>query len=538
MARRMALVPEDVATSYFPNTPDTGVHDIENQILNLLHTSNYSDDAKAKLLSQLILKYQRVINEPPPPLRVTIEESKEQAQELQKNNTTEDPILRNIIISVPANFQKFIPPIVEKLNTRSYSWNEYGELTKDNEIVRNTNVIDLFSYLMRNVKKGHEPHGFSAFWKGIKEIKIPTRWIGNHKKEEKTELKKKMERILEAAYYDFANPASFGGVKKLSTITKVPYHKTKQWLSSQDTYSLHKPVRYKFSRRATLSYGINDLWQCDLVDLQQLAEHNNGFRFLLTIIDVFSKYAYVIPLKSKTSVAVKKAIENLLQQVKPRNIQSDKGNEFYNTQLQSLFKRHNINHYSAEGDHKASVVERFNRTLKNKMFWVFTYRKSYRYDDVLQSLVKSYNDSKHRSIGMAPSKVTRDLEPQIFKKLYGYTIKNSKVSLNKGDVVRISKANKSFRRGYLPGWSDEVFTVSKAYSSHPTTFELQDLKSEAIKGRFYAEELQKISKRSDDYWLIEKVLKTKGRGPKKEYYVKWKGFDNRFNSWVKATWMK
>ncbi|GBN83736.1 hypothetical protein AVEN_265745-1 [Araneus ventricosus] len=172
------------------------------------------------------------------------------------------------------------------------------------------------------------------------------------------------------------------------------------------------------------------------------------------------------------------------------------------------------------------------------MFWVFTYRKSYRYDDVLQSLVKSYNDSKHRSIGMAPSKVTRDLEPQIFKKLYGYTIKNSKVSLNKGDVVRISKANKSFRRGYLPGWSDEVFTVSKAYSSHPTTFELQDLKSEAIKGRFYAEELQKISKRSDDYWLIEKVLKTKGRGPKKEYYVKWKGFDNRFNSWVKATWMK
>ncbi|GBM34080.1 Putative uncharacterized transposon-derived protein F54H12.3 [Araneus ventricosus] len=347
-----------------------------------------------------------------------------------------------------------------------------------------------------------------------------------------------MERILEAAYYDFANPASFGGVKKLSTITKVPYHKTKQWLSSQDTYSLHKPVRYKFSRRATLSYGINDLWQCDLVDLQQLAEHNNGFRFLLTIIDVFSKYAYVIPLKSKTSAAVKKAFENLLQQVKPRNIQSDKGNEFYNTQLQSLFKRHNINHYSAEGDHKASVVERFNRTLKNKMFRVFTYRKSYKYDDVLQSLVKSYNDSKHRSIGMAPSKVTPDLEPQIFKKLYGYTIKNSKVSLNKGDVVRISKANKSFRRGYLPGWSDEVFTVSKAYSSHPTTFELQDLKSEAIKGRFYAEELQKISKRSDDYWLIEKVLKTKGRGRKKEYYVKWKGFDNRFNSWVKAAWMK
>ncbi|KAF8766363.1 putative uncharacterized transposon-derived like protein [Argiope bruennichi] len=289
---------------------------------------------------------------------------------------------------------------------------------------------------------------------------------------------------------------------------------------------------------STLSYGINDLWQCDLVDLQHLAEHNNGFKYLLTVIDVFSKYAYVIPLKSKTSVAVKNAFEKLLQQVKPKHIQSDKGKEFYNTQLQSLFKRYSINHYSAEGDHKASVIERFNRTLKNKMFRVFTYRKSYRYDDVLQSLVKSYNDSEHRSIGMAPSKVTRDFEPHIFKKLYGYTLKNSRVILNKGDLVRISKANKSFRRGYLPGWSDEVFMVSKVYPSYPTTFELQDLKSEAIKGRFYAEELQKILKRPEDYWHIEKVLKTKGKGTKKEYYVKWKGFDNRFNSWVKAAWMK
>ncbi|GFQ67547.1 chromo domain-containing protein [Trichonephila clavata] len=83
---------------------------------------------------------------------------------------------------------------------------------------------------------------------------------------------------------------------------------------------------------------------------------------------------------------------------------------------------------------------------------------------------------------MAPSQVTREVEPQIFKKLYGFLEKNPKVILNKGDLVRISKANKTFRRGYLPGWSDEVFRVTKVYFSHPTTFELQDLKSEAIKG--------------------------------------------------------
>ncbi|GFQ79589.1 uncharacterized transposon-derived protein F54H12.3 [Trichonephila clavata] len=106
----------------------------------------------------------------------------------------------------------------------------------------------------------------------------------------------------------------------------------------------------------------------------------------------------------KTAEAVKNAFENLFQQAKPKNIQTDKGSEFYNSQLKSLFQRHTINHYSAEGYHKASVVERFNRTLKNKMFRVFTYRNSYMYVDILYLLVKSYNDTEHRSIGMAPHK--------------------------------------------------------------------------------------------------------------------------------------
>ncbi|GFR15000.1 uncharacterized protein TNCT_127091 [Trichonephila clavata] len=117
MARRTAVIPEEFVSSYFSKTPDTGAQDIENQISRLLHESNYSDDTKAKLLSQLLLKYQHIINEPKPPLRVTIEESKEQGQELPRSNTLEGSILREIILSVPTNFQKFIQPIVEKLKT-------------------------------------------------------------------------------------------------------------------------------------------------------------------------------------------------------------------------------------------------------------------------------------------------------------------------------------------------------------------------------------------------------------------------------------
>ncbi|GFR32906.1 uncharacterized protein TNCT_515441 [Trichonephila clavata] len=183
MSKRMAVVPEELATSYFSKTPDAGLHDIESKIENLLHASSYSDDAKAKLLSQLILKYRHMVSEPKPPVRVTIEEEipKEKSAEVAERNISKDPIVRDIILSVPANFQKFIPAIVEKLKTRSYSWNELGELITDNQAVKHSNVIDLFSYLMSNVKKGLEPHGFAVFWKAINEIKIPTRWIGNQK---------------------------------------------------------------------------------------------------------------------------------------------------------------------------------------------------------------------------------------------------------------------------------------------------------------------------------------------------------------------
>ncbi|GFT23234.1 uncharacterized protein NPIL_295251 [Nephila pilipes] len=177
MLRRMTLVPEKLAPSYNTKTSETGVQDIENQIENLLQESKYSDDAKAKLLSQLLIKYQCVIYEPRRPVRGTIEETKE--PETLQSNTVEGPILHNIILSVPVNFQKFIPLIVEKLKkkkTRSNSWNEDGELKKDTESFKSTNVIDIFSYLM-NVKKRFD--GFSVFWKGMNGIRIPTLWTGN-----------------------------------------------------------------------------------------------------------------------------------------------------------------------------------------------------------------------------------------------------------------------------------------------------------------------------------------------------------------------
>lgn len=346
-------------------------------------------------------------------------------------------------------------------------------------------------------------------------------------------------KTLDKHYYKPDGVGSYGGIQRLSKASGVPLKKTKNWLMTQDTYTLHKPIRLKFMRRKVLAYGIGELMQCDLIDMSRLAKFNDGIKYVLTAIDVFSKYAYAIPLKSKNSKSMLKAFKKLFKQCKVNisNIQTDFGLEFYNKLVQNYFKRLNIHHYSSYSEHKASVVERFNRTLKSRLFRIFTHTNSYRYIDTLKSVLKSYNGSKHRTTGYAPDKVTPELESTIFEKVYGYNAQ-LKYKFNVGDRVRISKVKQTFSKGYLPNWTDEVFTIYKRFPSFPPTYLLQDLKSTNVKGRFYQEELQKVIKESHDFWRVERVLKSKGVGVNKEYYVKWVGFDQRFNSWVKASWIR
>ena len=348
-----------------------------------------------------------------------------------------------------------------------------------------------------------------------------------------------MEDIsLEKIYYDAENPGSYGGVSRLSKAARVPLKTAQRWLSAQDAYTLHKPIRRKFQRRKVMAYGIGELLQCDLMDVSKLSKYNRGFKYILVAIDVFSKYGYAIPLKRKDAKSVLEGFQKLIKQVKViRNLQTDQGKEFLNRVMKSFYKQHNIHHYYTHSETKASVAERFIRTLKEKLYRIFTHKKIPRYIDVLKSVLKSYNASKHRSTGYAPIDVTPDLEPEIFEKLYGYRAKPS-FKFDIDDRVRISKTKRTFHKGYLPSWSYEIFTIYKRFPTYPPTYVLKDLKDEVVGGRFYEAELQKVTKTSRDFWKVEKILKTRGRAPNREYFIKWYGFDKRFNSWVKESWMQ
>ena len=335
---------------------------------------------------------------------------------------------------------------------------------------------------------------------------------------------------LQERYYDPKRAGSYGGVAALRRA--VPEQKVEQWLSEQDAYTLHKPVRRRFKRRCVVVGGPNQQWQADLVDMSRLKKTNDGITFLLTVIDVFSKIAWCVPLKNKSAVSLVAAFSQLLSNRAPNTLQTDKGTEFLNQSLQKLLKEYGVHHFATHNEEtKASIVERFNRTLKTRMWRYFTKSQSVRYVDVLQDFVRSYNDTYHRSIGMAPSEVNSTNQEIVWQRMYGHE-GGGTPKYRVGDQVRISKAKRHFEKGYMANWTEELFTIVDAHRSEPPVYNLADWHGDKLDGTFYEPELQKVTVPKDKTYRVEAILRW--RNKKREALVKWFGYPESFNSWVDA----
>jgi transposase InsO family protein len=357
-----------------------------------------------------------------------------------------------------------------------------------------------------------------------------------------------VEAVLHQTYYDPKQAGSFGGVeslvqavhKRLGGVQSLKYirKRAQDWLKTQDTYTLHKPLRRRFPRNRTVVYGIDDQWQADLVEMREWQRENNNYAYILTCIDIFSKYAWVRPVKRKTAEDVCQAFESIFtaSDRTPNKLQTDKGKEFLNRQVQGLFKHYGIHHFTSQNETKAGVVERFNRTLKSKMWRYFTEMGNHHYLDALQELVTSYNLTRHRSIGMAPSQVTEGNERLVWNRLYKTSQLLLPLKFAKGTLVRLSKFKWPFDKGYLPNWTDEVFVVVQCIQRRPrNVYKITDSEGEEVTGLFYEEELQAVNKNlADDEFEVEEVLKERINSSTglREAFVKWKGWPSKFNSWV------
>jgi transposase InsO family protein len=401
-------------------------------------------------------------------------------------------------------------------------------------------------------------------------------------------ISKQIVKLLKKIYETPSHEGSFTAPLQLKRILKTKYKKIvsiddiKEWLSGQRSYTFHKPVRQNFPGNPIIAHFTDDQWDSDLMFLPDLANYNDGYKIALVCVDVVSRFAWVEPMKTKHGEATTQAMKNILKRSNPRKpmrLHTDKGKEFFNSHFKALMRDENIVHFATATDRsKAAIAERFNRTLKEKIYkFLDSNPSNNRFLEVLQDLVHSYNNTFHSSIKMKPAEVNCKNEATALWNLYheywtdekdsvddefenkckpagsakfqykgtrdhkNVRSQNVRNLLQVGDKVRLAKKKHAFKKAYKGMWTEELFTVSKIHKRHPYfVYEVTEEDGEPLDGVFYREELQKVKPpATSDFWQVDKILKKrKKKGSKEmEYFVKWFGYQDKYNSWVPESHM-
>ena len=237
---------------------------------------------------------------------------------------------------------------------------------------------------------------------------------------------------------------------------------------------------------------MDDIWAADLMDVSNL--RNRGVNYVLMVIDALSKYGWMVPMKTKSGVETASSFAKILKGGrKPGKVWVDKGTEFYNEKVKKLFPL-----YSTENEEKSSVVERWIRTIKDKLSAYFTANDTLKFTDILQPLAERYNNTKHSTIKMTPVEASDpDRSNEVYRNTYGIAARPvKKPEFEVGDRVRLTRKKGAFEKGYTPGWTRELFRVVKVLDTYPITYSVEGIKPDKdgdteVKGSFYAKELQK-----------------------------------------------
>jgi hypothetical protein len=357
---------------------------------------------------------------------------------------------------------------------------------------------------------------------------------------------KSIESLIESVYTNAEGGASYSSSEKIQREIKrrfdldVSLNIIQAWLDRNLTYSLHRRALKSFERNPTWTTFLDDQWQIDLMFMPDL---KLDFNAVLVCIDLASRFVWLEPVKTKGGIDVARAMSTIFKRAAPRKptrIQGDKGKEFYNKQFLDLLKEEGIpEFFSSHSIHKAAIVERAIRTLKEKIYRMIDSTSQYQdeWPVLLQKVAQAYNNTYHDSIGMRPVDVTTSNVGSVLWNLYGkHWQKDRKWKTPKfeiGDHVRVSSSKHAFQKGYKGKWREEVFKVRTIkYGLPHNTYKLTEWDDEPVDGMFYPYELTKVYEAPDQLFRVEEILKKrKTRDGKEEVLVRWSGWSDKYNSW-------
>lgn len=309
------------------------------------------------------------------------------------------------------------------------------------------------------------------------------------------------DKVLRDLFYTFSSPTSFAPPLKLYLAARkidpfITLDRVERWLSRQPAYTQYRVNHQRFKRRKVLVRGAGWQFQADLMDMHNLSRENKGNKFLLTVIDCFSRLATAIPIRSKHAHRVVDGMKLAFNQLgTPQKLQTDAGKEFYNTQMKSFLRQRGVILFSTDQELKAQIVERFNRTIRDKIKKYLIYAKTLKYIDVLPQLLQSYNRAKHRSLrGFSPIEVNKQNEKTVFHHQYDSYLK-ARCKAHKfqvGDQVR-AMAKKFHLIKDLPTFENEIFEIIESLATDPPMYRLKRLSTGSIvRGAYYENQLQKV----------------------------------------------
>jgi hypothetical protein len=270
--------------------------------------------------------------------------------------------------------------------------------------------------------------------------------------------------------------------------------------------------------------GLDSIWAMDLADMQEWHASNDGNRYILVVVDVFSRFAWCKPLKNKTAPVVWEQLQAVMDEskAKPKEIWVDQGTEFYNKVWTAHLSKLGIGRYSTYSPQKVSIAERFIQTIKHKIWRHFVRENTRKWIDVLEPLVHDYNTTKHSGIHMTPTQGrTEEKKTKLYALFPKPVFEKPKYHLNQW--VRISRSKGIFEKGFHPTWSYEQYKIVEIRMSAPVRYYLVDYHKEPVLGGFYEAELQPVSDPS--YYPIEKVIKSRTVKGVKEHLVKYLGYE-------------
>lgn len=328
-----------------------------------------------------------------------------------------------------------------------------------------------------------------------------------------------------------------GGVQRLYRLAKgygYTLAQVKAFLETSNAYTRNVPIRKKFTRRKTMVAGPRQQFQLDLIDLSKFQAANDGYHWILMVIDAFTRELRMYPLLNKTGRAVSTALRQMIEvdEFTALKFQSDRGGEFYNREVAALLEQHNIILFSTRTtDAKASIVERVNRTILNDLTHAMTRLRTERYLELIPEIQDQYNTRFHTTLKMSPN-AARNLVRTAARNIYSKRLKKSKIKYRVGEFVRTMLQRRLFSKGYEIKWSREIFRITQVRGTRPVEYAIAALDDTEIDGWWYQEELTRVSE--PEIYEIEQVLNRRGQGRNEEVYVKWLGYGDQHNSWIPA----